>query len=99
VLFPLVVPDLAPGYIVTHLPPVDGSRVIGTVVVGQVPPYPMPWIWHAATLANLLGIALLVAGAVTWSRAKAQPAAAIATGMVLASVAYPVVWGRPTAPS
>jgi hypothetical protein len=88
----LALPDPHPGYVFEALPPIDGSRTVRHVLVGEAPRYPMPWIWHAETLANLLGIALFTALAVTWSRARNHPAAALATGLVLASIAYPFVW-------
>jgi hypothetical protein len=91
-LFLLAAPDPPPSYVYETLPPIDGSRTVRTVVVGEAPRYPMPWIWHAGTLANLLGIALLVALAVTWSRVRTHSAAALGTGLLLASIAYPVVW-------
>jgi hypothetical protein len=66
-------------------------EVVGpTVVVG--PPYPMPWIWPSRTLVAVLGIALALAVVVTWRRARTHPAPALASGLVLASVAYPLVW-------
>jgi hypothetical protein len=66
-------------------------EVVGpTVVVGQ--PYPMPWIFPARTLVAALGIALALAIVVTWRRNRTHPAHALATGLVLASVAYPLVW-------
>jgi len=61
-----------------------------TVVVG--PPYPMPWIFPSRTLVAALGIALAVAVVVTSRRNRTHPAHALATGLVLASVAYPLVW-------
>jgi hypothetical protein len=88
----LAAPDPPTSYVYEALPPIDGSRTVRSVLVGEAPRYPMPWIEHAQTLANLLGIALVVALAVTWSRARTHPAAAIASGLVLASIAYPVVW-------
>ena len=65
--------------------------VVGpTVVVG--PPYPMPWILPSRTLIAVLGIALAVAVIVTWRRNRTHPAHALAAGLVLASVAYPLIW-------
>jgi hypothetical protein len=61
-----------------------------TVVVG--PPYPMPWIFPSRTLIAAIGIALALAVVVTWRRSRAHPAHALATGLVLASLAYPLVW-------
>jgi hypothetical protein len=68
----------------------EGPGVAPRLTVG--PPYPFPWIDHAGTLVTLLGVALAVALVGTWSRARSDPAAALASGMVLISVAYPVVW-------
>jgi hypothetical protein len=68
----------------------DAPGVVERVIVG--PPYPMPWIWHAEALVNVLGIALAVALVVAWARARREPAAALASGLVLVSVAYPVAW-------
>jgi hypothetical protein len=66
-------------------------EVVGpTVVVG--PPYPMPWIFPSRTLVAALGIALALAVLVTWRRTRTHPAHALATGLVLTSVAYPLVW-------
>jgi hypothetical protein len=74
--------------------PDDGSRTVDmvgpTVVVG--PPYPMPWILSSRTLIAALGIALALAVIVTWRRHRAHPEHTLATGLVLASVAYPLVW-------
>jgi hypothetical protein len=55
-------------------------------------PYPMPWLPESKPLLRILGIALAVAIVVTWRAARARPAPALASGLVLASVAYPVVW-------
>jgi hypothetical protein len=76
------------------VPPDDGSRTVDivgpTVVFG--PPYPMPWISPSRTLVAALGIALALALVVTWRRHRANPEHTLATGLVLASVAYPLVW-------
>jgi hypothetical protein len=76
------------------VPPDDGSRTVDivgpTVVVG--PPYPMPWLLPSRTLIAALGIALAVAIVVAWWRNRTHPAHALATGLVLASVAYPLIW-------
>jgi hypothetical protein len=55
-------------------------------------PYPMPWLPESRPLLRILGIALAVAVVVTWRTARARPAPALASAMVLASVAYPLVW-------
>jgi hypothetical protein len=55
-------------------------------------PYPMPWIPESRPLLRILGLALAVAIAVTWRRARTHPAPALASGLVLLSVAYPLTW-------
>jgi hypothetical protein len=60
--------------------------------VQVAPPYPWPWIWPSRTLVAVLAIALAVAVLVTWRTARRHPAWALATGLALASVAYPLVW-------
>ena len=42
--------------------------------------------------AAVLGIALAVAIVLTWRKARTHPAPALASGLVLLSVAYPLVW-------
>jgi hypothetical protein len=69
---------------------IHGPGAEPTLQVG--PPYPMPWIWPSRTLVAVLGIALAVALIVTWRRARTHPAPALASGLVLLSVAYPLVW-------
>jgi hypothetical protein len=56
------------------------------------PPYPWPWLPESATLITALGIALLVAVMLSWRAARTHPQAALATALVLASVAHPVAW-------
>ena len=56
------------------------------------PPYPWPWIPASRPLIAVLGIALAVAVIVTWRRARTHPHHVLATGLVLTSVAYPLVW-------
>ena len=60
------------------------------LVVGA--PYEYPWIPASRPLITALGIALAVAVVFTWRRASAHPQRALASGLVLASVAYPLAW-------
>jgi hypothetical protein len=55
-------------------------------------PYPMPWIPESRPLLRILGLALAVAIVLTWRRARTHPAPALASGLVLLSVAYPLTW-------
>jgi hypothetical protein len=61
-----------------------------TVIFGD--PYPLPWLTESKVLITALGIALLVAVVYAWRTVRRQPEPALATGLVLASVAYPVAW-------
>ena len=61
-------------------------------VVQVGPPYSMPWLPPSRGLTLILGAALAIALVVTWRQARARPEWALATGLVLASVAYPVTW-------
>ena len=61
------------------------------------PPYPMPWIPESRPLLRILGLALLVAVVFTWRTARTRPAWALASGLVLASVAYPLAWADASA--
>jgi hypothetical protein len=69
-----------PGRSVTHIGPSFG------------PPYPWPWMPASRPLITALGIALAAAVLMTWRTARRHPEWALATGLALASVAYPVVW-------
>ncbi len=62
------------------------------VLVGGEYNYPAPWVYDAPTFMRAFGIVLGLAVVVTWVTARRQPAAPLATGLVLASVAYPLVW-------
>jgi hypothetical protein len=56
------------------------------------PAYPMPWLPESRPLLRILGLALAVAIVLTWRRARTHPAPALASGLVLLSVAYPLTW-------
>jgi hypothetical protein len=56
------------------------------------PPYSMPWLPPSRVLLVIFAVALAAALILTWIRARTQPAPALASALVLASVAYPLVW-------
>lgn len=56
------------------------------------PPYAFPWVPPSQSLLAILAVALAVAVVVTWLRARARPEGVLATGPVIASVAYPLTW-------
>jgi hypothetical protein len=102
ILLARLVAGLAPAAVaaIYLLPPPSAEprymRVYGypgtepTLVLG--PPYPMPWLLESRTLLSVLGIALGLAVVLTWRKARTRPAWALASGLALASVAYPLVW-------
>jgi hypothetical protein len=61
-------------------------------IFGWGPPYPYPWIPESEPLLDALGVALLVAVAYSWGAVRTNPKAALATAVVLVSVAYPLAW-------
>jgi hypothetical protein len=61
-------------------------------IVEEGPPYFMPWLPPSRSLLVILGMALAFAVIVTWRESRARPERALATGLVLASVAYPLTW-------
>jgi hypothetical protein len=79
-------PSREPTVVMTHFSPGERPRV----TLGA--PYSMPWIPESRPLLRILGLALLVAVVVTWRNARTRPAWALASGLVLASVAYPLAW-------
>jgi hypothetical protein len=86
--------------LVALLPPPEPRPTFGMELLGpgieprfrEGPPYPWPWVQDADTLVLLLAVALENALVLTWARARTNPAAALASGLVLASVAYPLAW-------
>jgi hypothetical protein len=56
------------------------------------PPYFAPWAPPSRWLTVVLAVALGLAIVVTWTRARARPERALATGIVLVTIAYPVAW-------
>lgn len=71
--------------------PMDHPLVRSTFVTFGAP-YRWPWVTPSRYLIAILAIALAVAVVVTWWQARRRPERALATGLVLASIAYPVAW-------
>jgi hypothetical protein len=71
-------------------PPVNGRLPEPDVVFA--PPYPFPSLTESAPLITALGVALLVAVVFAWRAARQRPELALATALVLLSVAYPLAW-------
>jgi hypothetical protein len=84
-LLPYATPK--PTLVSTHGPPAGSPPVVS---LGA--PYAFPWLPPSRALLVVLGIALAIAVSVTWWHARARPERALATGLVLASVAYPLAW-------
>jgi hypothetical protein len=61
-------------------------------VISDGPPYPLPWLPPSSTLFAIIATALAIALFLTWRRARTDPAPAMASALVLMSVAYPLVW-------
>jgi hypothetical protein len=71
--------------------PASGRTVRPTeVVFGD--PYPFPSLTESPPLLTALGVALLVAVVFSWRTARTRPEAALATALVLVSVAWPLAW-------
>ncbi len=86
----LPLPEPEPTRIYTAIP--GPGRTVIEIGPTFGPPYPYPWIPASRPLIAALGIALAVAVIVTWRRARTHPHHVLATGLVLTSVAYPLVW-------
>jgi hypothetical protein len=72
-------------------PPEAGRRLPEPEVVFG-PPYPFPELTESRALLTALGVALLVAVVFSWRAARTRPEAALATALVLVSVAWPLAW-------
>ena len=72
-------------------PPLPGGRLPEPDVVFS-PPYPFPELTESRTLLTALGVALVVAVVFSWRAARSRPEAALATALVLVSVAWPLAW-------
>jgi hypothetical protein len=83
-LLPASRPQPTYGWLYTG-PGLEPELVIGA-------PYELPWLPPSRVLLVIFAVALAAALIVTWIRARTQPAPALASALVLASVAYPLVW-------
>jgi small subunit ribosomal protein S2 len=91
-LLPRQAPDPSVGFVYNTLP--ERGRTLDPqpdrVVFGD--PYPFPELTASRPLLTALGVALLVAVIFSWRAARARPEAALATALVLVSVAWPLAW-------
>jgi len=91
-LLPREKPEPSIGF-VYNAPPERGRTLKpepDEVVFGD--PYPFPQLTESGVLLTALGIALLVAVVFSWRAARTRPEAALATALVLVSVAWPLAW-------
>lgn len=61
-------------------------------IVMPTAPYPWPWVQAAEHLIGIIALALLTAVVLSWHQARTRPERALATGLVLVTIAYPVAW-------
>lgn len=91
-LLPRQAPEPSVGFVYNTLP--ERGRTLDPqpdeVVFGD--PYPFPELTASRPLLTALGVALLVAVVFSWRAARARPEAALATALVLVSVAWPLAW-------
>ena len=72
--------------------PPERGRTLPEPEVEFGPPYPFPGLTESGPLLTGLGVALLVAVVLSWRTARTRPEAALATALVLVSVAWPLAW-------
>jgi hypothetical protein len=77
--------------VLTYDDPARGGR-LPEPDVSLSPQYPFPSLAESRPLIAALGIALLVAVVLAWRAARRRPEMALATALVLLSVAYPLAW-------
>jgi hypothetical protein len=89
-LLPRQPPEPSMGFV--QEAPEPGTTVMPDPEVVFGPPYPFPELPASRPLLTALGIALLVAVVLSWRAARTRPEAALATALVLVSVAFPFAW-------
>jgi hypothetical protein len=89
-LLPREPPRPTPLFTYDELP--ERGRTLPEPEVIFGPPYPFPELTESGPLLTALGIALLVAVVFSWRAARTRPEAALATALVLVSVAWPLAW-------
>jgi hypothetical protein len=90
-LLPRERPEPQIGFVYNTLP--ERGRTLGQPdEVSFGPPYPFPELTESGALLSALGIALLVAVVLSWRAARTRPEAALATALVLVTVAWPLAW-------
>ncbi len=89
-LLPREAPQPTTSFVYDELPERGSSLAKPEVVFG--PPYEFPQLTASKPLLTALGIALLVAVVLSWRASRTRPEAALATALVLVSVAWPLAW-------
>jgi hypothetical protein len=89
-LLPREAPEPTVGFVHNELPARGRTVPEPEVVFG--PPYPFPELPASEPLLTALGVALLVAVVFSWRVARTRPEVALATALVLVSVAWPLAW-------
>ena len=70
----------------------ERGRTVSEPEVVFGPPYEFPQLTESKPLLTALGIALLVAVVLSWRTSRTRPEVALATALVLVSVAWPLAW-------
>ena len=89
-LLPREAPPPTTTFVYDELP--ERGRALPEPEVVFGPPYPFPELAASGPLLTALGVALLVAVVFSWRAARTRPEAALATALVLVSVAWPLAW-------
>jgi hypothetical protein len=85
-------PKPEPSIVFLHEPAPGPGRFVEPTGVRFGDPYEFPALAESPILLTAMGVALTVAALLSWRAARRRPGAALATALVLVSVAYPVAW-------